>query len=368
MPGLSGLSPASAGAPARTPVAAPDAPSVTGSDGLSAFVRQIRTGQIRGEDGTCATAHDPAGLRRIFAIQAPPQTGARPLDIPSIRKDFPGAEPKGARPAAGLAGQRRHDAEATKRDRRRVAFLRDGQLEHPPRGAYAGCAGYGCLRARPPEGADLPGRRVEQGHRLRARHHRGNQLRRPDLRPQVPAARRRNSPVHPGAPRQHRAVADDRQGEGRRDPGNPGERPGRSDAGGLRGAAGSPDQAGGPYAGLEQHRHGPAGGRHDPRGQALQCARADRRRAIGLAFPRERAGHRVRLLCVLGPQDFRADGDRGRLRPRAAPRNPAAVARRRQHDQERHLRGDDLQRSAGEIRGGHPERGRRGRSRFILGF
>ncbi len=94
MPGLSGLSPASAGAPARTPVAAPDAPSITGSDGLSAFVRQIRTGQIRGEDGTCATAHDPAGLGRIFAIQAPPQTGARPLDIPSIRKDFPALNQK----------------------------------------------------------------------------------------------------------------------------------------------------------------------------------------------------------------------------------------------------------------------------------
>jgi cysteine desulfurase / selenocysteine lyase len=94
LPGLSGLSPTAAGTPARPPVEVPEAPSITGSDGLAAFVEQIRGGQIRNPDGTCATAHDPAGLGRLFSVRAPAQTGPRPLDIPAIRKDFPALNQK----------------------------------------------------------------------------------------------------------------------------------------------------------------------------------------------------------------------------------------------------------------------------------
>ena len=77
--------PSSASAPAALP---------SSYDGLHAFVEQIRAGHLRNPDGTCAGAHDPAGLQRVFgvkaaAVPAPAAVGARPLDIPTIRKDFP---------------------------------------------------------------------------------------------------------------------------------------------------------------------------------------------------------------------------------------------------------------------------------------
>jgi len=82
VPGLSGLSPSW-----------PATLRETADGGLSAFVQKIRAGHLRNEDGACLAGQDPEGLQRIFAVKpkvaAGSGAGARPLDIPSIRKDFP---------------------------------------------------------------------------------------------------------------------------------------------------------------------------------------------------------------------------------------------------------------------------------------
>jgi cysteine desulfurase / selenocysteine lyase len=67
---------------------APGAAAST-TDGLSAFVQKIRAGQIRNETGQCAVGHDQDLLQQLFRGKTAPETGARPLDIPAIRKDFP---------------------------------------------------------------------------------------------------------------------------------------------------------------------------------------------------------------------------------------------------------------------------------------
>jgi cysteine desulfurase/selenocysteine lyase len=57
-------------------------------DGLRAFVQRIRT-PFRSDDGRCADGLDPDLLRRLLAGKFVPAEGARPLDVPAIRKDFP---------------------------------------------------------------------------------------------------------------------------------------------------------------------------------------------------------------------------------------------------------------------------------------
>jgi cysteine desulfurase/selenocysteine lyase len=63
--------------------------ATTSTDGLSAFVQQIRSTQTRNENGQCVAGHDKDLAQRLFAGNAIPKTGARPLDVPTIRKDFP---------------------------------------------------------------------------------------------------------------------------------------------------------------------------------------------------------------------------------------------------------------------------------------
>ena len=82
---------------------------------------------------------------------------ARPFDVPAIREDFPVLRPERAWKAAGVAGQRRHDAKASKRDRRDFALLRARLLEHPSRSAHAGRPGDRRLRESPRQSADLSG-------------------------------------------------------------------------------------------------------------------------------------------------------------------------------------------------------------------
>ena len=108
IPGLSGISPSWPGVPGPAPTAAESftAPgaAANGSDGLSSFVQSIRAGKMRNEDGSCRAGHDPDLLQRMFAGKSgtgsaghgttAPGTGARPLDIPSIRKDFPALNQK----------------------------------------------------------------------------------------------------------------------------------------------------------------------------------------------------------------------------------------------------------------------------------
>ena len=109
-------------------------------------------------------------------------------------------------------------------------FLRPRQLEHPSRRPHPGRPGDRRLRAGAAEGAGLPGRVVGQGNHLRPRHDRRHQPRRPDLRPEIPAAGRRDRALHARTSRQHRALADGRQGKGRRAAGHSRDRPGRDHA------------------------------------------------------------------------------------------------------------------------------------------
>ena len=92
-------------------------------------------------------------------------------------------------------------------------------------------------------------------------------------------------------------------------------------------------------------------------------AGAGRRRAGGAAPAGRRAGARLRLLRVLRPQAVRPDRHRRALRQGGAARRDAAVPGRRRHDPLGHLREDDLQRAAVQVRGRHAEHRRRHRAR-----
>ena len=92
---------------------------------------------------------------------------------------------------------------------------------------------------------------------------------------------------------------------------------------------------------LEQPGHDPAGRRNDADGQALRRPRADRRRPVGRPHSGQRAAARLRLLRLLRPQDLRPDGHRRGLRQGRTARDPAALARWRQHDPQRDVRRND---------------------------
>ena len=98
VPGLSGISPSWPGTPGETPTTSGSftvpGGATNSTDGLSAFVQKIRAGHIRNEDGTCRVGHDPDILQRLFAPKTATDGGARPLDIPTIRKDFPALNQK----------------------------------------------------------------------------------------------------------------------------------------------------------------------------------------------------------------------------------------------------------------------------------
>ncbi len=121
IPGLSALSPSSAGLPSglgSTPdvgaqifASPPSGKSTTGNhDGLAAFVQQVRSGNLRNDSGQCQTGHNDQFLQRLFAGKGTekgsakgaeigtgsvaPTTGSRPLDVPAIRMDFPALNQK----------------------------------------------------------------------------------------------------------------------------------------------------------------------------------------------------------------------------------------------------------------------------------
>jgi cysteine desulfurase/selenocysteine lyase len=58
-------------------------------DGLSAFVQRIRATHLRTETGQCAGGPEQDYLRRLFAGRSASAAGPRPLDVPTIRRDFP---------------------------------------------------------------------------------------------------------------------------------------------------------------------------------------------------------------------------------------------------------------------------------------
>jgi cysteine desulfurase/selenocysteine lyase len=98
VPGLWGVSPEPPGVPTGAHRSAPESAAqsiATGDDGLRAFVRQIRAGHTRDENGQCRAGLDHDQLRRLVNGNKPSRTtgasghGPRPLDIPAIRRDFP---------------------------------------------------------------------------------------------------------------------------------------------------------------------------------------------------------------------------------------------------------------------------------------
>lgn len=79
--------------PAQMSGGAPHQIADVSPDGLRRFVDQIRNPGSTRELGACSGAPSISFLQRIFSgNQAPttiPTTGARPLDVPAIRRDFP---------------------------------------------------------------------------------------------------------------------------------------------------------------------------------------------------------------------------------------------------------------------------------------
>jgi cysteine desulfurase / selenocysteine lyase len=68
-----------------------NAPVVTNNitDGVRAFSQRIRTAQFRSDTGLCDGESDHDVIRRLFVGKSIPSEGARPLDVPAIRRDFP---------------------------------------------------------------------------------------------------------------------------------------------------------------------------------------------------------------------------------------------------------------------------------------
>ena len=89
------------------------------------------------------------------------------------------------------------------------------------------------------------------------------------------------------------------------------------------------------------------------RGQGTWRPGAARRRAGRAAPQGRRAGARLRLLLLLGPQDVRTDRHGRAVRARGAAARDAAMAGRRGHDPRRDVREDALQRPAAQVRGRH---------------
>ena len=200
--------------------------------------------------------------------------------------------------------------------------------------------------------------------RLRPRHDRGDQPRRPDLRPAARRRRRRGRHHRARAPLEHRAVAAP-----------------------LRGEEGAPEgrcRSTGPARSAWRSSSG--------------CSRRERRivsvahvsNALGTLVPVRRiveiahargvpvlvdGAQAVPRLAVdvrelgcdfyafSGAQDVRPDRGRRPLRAGGAARRHAALPGRRRHDQLGHVREDDVERAPLQVRGGHAEHRRRDRPR-----
>ena len=194
--------------------------------------------------------------------------------------------------------------------------------------------------------------------------HRRPEPRGAQLRAAAAAAGRRNPRLVDGAPLQHRAVADRLRAD-RRDAAR------RADH--RRAAScGSTSSIGcsAPRTRLVAiiHVSNALGTivpvRDDDRARPRpRRAGAGRRRAVGGAPAGRRPGARLRLLRVLVAQDVRPDRVGRALRQAPLARGDAAVPGRRRHDRVGHLREDDLQRGAAQVRGGHAEHRRRRRLR-----
>ena len=181
--------------------------------------------------------------------------------------------------------------------------------------------GHAGVRRGAGRGARLPERAGRARGHLRPRHHRGDQPRGPELRADDAPPRRRNPPHHDGAPQQHRPLAAGGRADRCRGPGHPDHRRGRGGPRRLPQDAGPADPHRRRRAHLQRPRHHQSGRGDDPpgaRGRARSCWwTAPRRRPH---MPSRRAGARLRLLRLLGPQDVRADRGGSPLGPDRAAR------------------------------------------------
>jgi cysteine desulfurase/selenocysteine lyase len=83
--------PAAASATPQLSNSAASTPTVALSsrEGARAFVERLRSGQIPSDRSRCANEPEQERIQRLFAGNSSPETGARPLDVPTIRRDFP---------------------------------------------------------------------------------------------------------------------------------------------------------------------------------------------------------------------------------------------------------------------------------------
>ncbi len=125
--------------------------------------------------------------------------------------------------------------------------------------------------------------------------------------------------------------------------------------------AAHPARRGDPY--LQRHRRPIAGGADRRAGPRTGRTRAGRRLPGSAADAGRRPGAGLRFLRFFRPQSVWADRNRRALRAlRCAPLD-AALADRRWHDRQRHLREDRVSGAAASFRGRHPRYRRRGRAR-----
>ena len=66
----------------------PAADTSTG-EAARTFVERLRSGQIHSDKNQCANDAEQVRIQRLFAGNSLPETGSRPLDVPTIRRDFP---------------------------------------------------------------------------------------------------------------------------------------------------------------------------------------------------------------------------------------------------------------------------------------
>ena len=248
-------------------------------------------------------------------------------------------------------------------DRRAAAVLRVGERQHPSRRALSFRAGHrGLRRRRAPPYSIFWARRCQRDH-FRARRNRGRSTW--SLRPTAARTyrRRRRNPDHRhGAPLQHRALADAVRGEGRQAARRSDQRRRRAD---LRAF----EQLLSPRTKLVAVTHVPMRwGRSTRSSRIVELAHA---RGVPVLvdgaqsaphLPDRRAGAGLRFLRLLRPQDVRPDGHRRPLRQGSSARSHASLPGRRRHDRLGHLREDDLQRAAIQVRSGHAEHRRRHRT------
>jgi cysteine desulfurase/selenocysteine lyase len=63
--------------------------ALSSHEAARAFVERLRSGQIPSDRSRCANEPEQERIQRLFPGNSSPNTGARPLDVPTIRRDFP---------------------------------------------------------------------------------------------------------------------------------------------------------------------------------------------------------------------------------------------------------------------------------------